>query len=138
MGLFTIDDREIYELVREKFGETDNYLVAIKHNNLKKSIVKAIFSTLYRNIDSSREYILYFSENGIYEKEFGFSDNTNFVLIPWNEVEEFTEDRRAYKLVLNVNHLGKTYSYEIHFNGGIMKGNEERLVKLNENNYFRI
>ncbi|MFL8969977.1 hypothetical protein ACKA04_08000 [Helcococcus kunzii] len=138
MGIFLTSSDELYSFVKDEFGETDNYLIAMKYNSFAKSLLKATISTIYRNMDSSRNVILYFDEKGIHEKEMSFSDKSPFVLIPWNEIEEFTEDEKWNKVILKVNHLGKVYGYEIPFNGRIMKGNKERYNILHENSYHRL
>ena len=138
MGLFTTNVDEIYDFVKKEFGDTKNYLMVFKHNSVAKSIFKLAIDTLYQNIDSSRNYILYFDERGIHEKELSFSDQSSFVFIPWNEIEEFIKEEKANKVILKVNHLGKFYSYEAPFHGKIMKGNKKRYHILKENNFSRI
>lgn len=136
MGFLTVNNKEIETIVLEEFGNLENYLIALKHNTVGKSIAKTIISTLYRNIDSNREFILYFSENGIYEKELSFSDKAKFVLIPWNEIHDFIVEDKGDKLIIRVNHLDKNYDYEIPFDGKIMKGNRDRVLNLQDNNFY--
>lgn len=138
MGLFTTNSDEIYDFVKKEFGETKNYLTVLKHNSPAKSLFKLAISTLYQNIDSNRIFILYFDEKGIHEKEISFSDKSPFLFIPWNEVEEFIKKEKSNKVILEVNHLGKVYAYEVLFNGRIMNGNKERYNNLKENNFIRI
>jgi len=136
VGLFTVNIKEIEKDILNEFGDLDNHVIAFKHNTVAKSITKTILSTLYRNVDSSREFILYFSENGVYEKEFGFSENSKYILIPWNEIEEFNKKDEGDKVIIKIKHLGKSYDYEIPFDGKIMMGNRERVSKLIENNFY--
>lgn len=124
-------------MVREKIGTADNYLVAVKHNSMLKGLLELLLSNLAYAIDSGRTFVLYFDDAGIYEKELSFTDNALFLLIPWREIYDFGYKDKGNKIYLNVNHLGKTYSYEISFNNYLLKGNRERLKQLVEHNFFR-
>ena len=90
MSFFAYDMEEIRSQVRAAFGDTDNYLVAVKHNSWQSDIVKLFINTLYYATDSSRQFIIYFSPKGIYEKELGTPLKSDFVLMPWHEIEELS------------------------------------------------
>ena len=137
MGKFFTKSSDVCNMVREKFGTTDNYLVAVKRNSVAKALLEWWLSRLLYAIDSGRTFVLYFDNTGIYEKELSFTDNAPFLLIPWREVYDFSFKDKGNKIYLNVNHLGKTYSYEIWFNKYLLKGNRERLSQLIEHNFFR-
>ena len=137
MGKFFTKSSDVCNMVREKFGTTDNYLVAVKRNSVAKALLEWWLSRLLYAIDSGRTFVLYFDNTGIYEKELSFTDNAPFLLIPWREVYDFSFKDKGNKIYLNVNHLGKTYSYEIWFNKYLLKGNRERLRQLIEHNFFR-
>lgn len=137
MGKLFTKSSDVGNMVREKFGTTDNYLVAVKRNSVAKALLEWWLSRLLYAIDSGRTFVLYFDNTGIYEKELSFTDNAPFLLIPWREVYDFSFKDKGNKIYLNVNHLGKTYSYEISFNNYLLKGNRERLRQLIEHNFFR-
>lgn len=137
MSLFFTKKSEVVKMVEESFGPSEDYLVALKHNNPVKSGLKWLISNLYYVMDSSRTFILYFDHQGIHEKEISLSDHADFILIPWNEVEEFTIKDKGSKAILFVNHLGKTYSYSADFDGNLMRGNRERFLGLKEKNFYR-
>lgn len=137
MGKLFTKSSDVGNMVREKFGTADNYLVAVKHNSMLKGFLEWLLSNLIYILDSSRTFVLYFDDAGIYEKELSLTDNAPFLLIPWREVYDFVDKDKGNKIYLNVNHLGKTYSYEISFNNFLLKGNRERLKQLIEHNSFR-
>lgn len=137
MGKLFTKSSDVGNMVREKFGTADNYLVAVKRNSVAKALLEWWLSRLLYAIDSGRTFVLYFDNTGIYEKELSFTDNAPFLLIPWREVYDFSFKDKGNKIYLNVNHLGKTYSYEISFNNYLLKGNRERLRQLIEHNFFR-
>ncbi|WP_216388361.1 hypothetical protein [Arcanobacterium phocae] len=138
MGLFTTNSRDIARQVKESFGDTDSYLVVLKHNSVPKGLLKLLLSVMYFVVDSSREFILYFDEKGVHEKEFGFSDGTQFLLIPWHEIDEFSVEERRNKSIIRLTHLGKEYSYEVHYSGNVTMSNQERLQKLVAKSWHKI
>lgn len=137
MGKIFTTHEEVAQMVREEFGDTQNYLVALKHNNWKKSLLKLLISNIYAAVDSARQYILVFDEQGIHEKEMSFSDHADFVLIPWHEIQEFDIHPKGKKTIIEVNHLGKIYAYEVEDNEHLLKGNDERLEHLQANDFYR-
>lgn len=138
MGKLFTKSSDVCNMVREKFGTTDNYLVAVKRNSVAKDLLEWwLLSSLLYAIDSGRTFVLYFDDKGIYEKELSFTDNAPFLLIPWREVYDFNFDDKGNKVYINVNHLGKTYSYEITFNNYLLRGNRERLQQLIAHNFRR-
>lgn len=128
---------EIKQMVQDNFGHTENYLVAMKHNGFIKGLLKLLINNLFYIMDSTRQFILYFDNQGIHEKEFSFTDKSKFLLIPWNEVDEFDINDKGNKIIINVNHLGKKYSYVVEFNDHLLKGNRERFTYLEKKNFFR-
>lgn len=137
MSLFFTKKSEVVKMVEESFGPSEDYLVVLKHNNVVKSGLKLMISNLYSAMDSSRTFILYFDHQGIHEKEISLSDHADFILIPWNEVEEFTIKDKGSKAILFANHLGKTYSYSVDFDGKLMEGNRKRFLELKKKNFYR-
>ena len=138
MGKLFTKSSDVCNMVREKFGTTDNYLVAVKRNSVAKDLLEWwLLSSLLYAIDSGRTFVLYFDDKGIYEKELSFTDNAPFLLIPWREVYDFNFEDKGNKVYINVNHLGKTYSYEITFNNYLLRGNRERLQQLIAHNFRR-
>lgn len=101
MGLLMNTANEVAEKVKENFNDTENYLFALKCNDFKTGLFKLLLSKLYYTMDSARSFILYFSEKGIYEKEISNTMNGNFVLMPWNEIDEFNVDLKSKKLSLH-------------------------------------
>lgn len=137
MGKLFTKSSDVCNMVREKFGTTDNYLVALKRNSVAKNLLEWWLSGLIYALDNSRTYVLYFDDKGIYEKELSLTDNAPFLLIPWREVYDFNFEDKGNKVYINVNHLGKTYSYEITFNNYLLRGNRERLQQLIAHNFRR-
>ncbi|WEG36079.1 hypothetical protein PYS61_02630 [Amygdalobacter indicium] len=137
MGKLFTKSSDVCNMVREKFGTTDNYLVALKRNSVAKNLLEWWLSGLIYALDNSRTFVLYFDDKGIYEKELSLTDNAPFLLIPWREVYDFNFEDKGNKVYINVNHLGKTYSYEITFNNYLLRGNRERLQQLIAHNFRR-
>lgn len=137
MSFFAYDMEEIRSQVRAAFGDTDNYLVAVKHNSWQSDIVKLFINTLYYATDSSRQFIIYFSPKGIYEKELGTPLKSDFVLMPWHEIEEFSLKPWWMHKVIRFLHLGKKVGYEVQFSGRINKDNRTNLEKLAANDWRR-
>lgn len=138
MGLFINHTDEIQEKVRENFGESDDYLVGMKYNGWKKGLAELIASSLVYVMDSSRTFLLYFSPKGIYEKEMSHSLKGEFILIPWEEIEEFHVKEKRNKECIEFLHLGKRVGYEINYGGAINRGNEERMRALKAKNWNRL
>lgn len=137
MGIFLTRNADIHHMVQKNWGKTDNYLVANKHNDCFKGLFKLLLSRLYYIFDGGRMFVLYFDNQGIHEKEISFTDNAPFLLIPWHEVRNFKVKDKRNKVYIDVDHLGKIYSYEIDFNGKLPQGNRERLMQLSEHNFYR-
>lgn len=88
MGLLMNTANEVAEKVKDNFKDDENYLFALKNNDVKTGLFKLILSKLYYTMDSARSFILYFNEKGINEKEISNTLKGNFVLMPWNEVAD--------------------------------------------------
>lgn len=138
MGLFTVSKDEVKRNVQQRFSDTDSYLIALKHNTEKGGLLKLMVSTLWAATDDAREFILVFTEKGIYENEISLSNKKDYALIPWQEVTNFGLDKRGKETVLSVDHLGKRYGYVIPFTGPPMNGNKERYEKLKQANWHRL
>lgn len=138
MGLLMNTASEIAEKVKEDFNDDKNYLFALKRNDLKRGLLKLFLSKLYYTMDSARSFILYFSEKGIYEKEISNSVKGNFVLMPWDEIENFTVDYKSSKANITLVHLGAELLYEVPFTGSMAKGNKERLDDLQKKAYNKL
>lgn len=138
MGFLFNDLGECREKIRENFSKTDSYLFAIKHNSKAKGFLKLLASGLYYTLDSSRTFILNFTEKGIYEKEISNSIKGDFILMPWHEIESFDIDEKSNKAFINFSHLGKKISYEISFKGRMCEDNINNFRNLKGNNWNRI
>lgn len=139
MGIFFMDTNEIEEEVKASFGDTKDYLFTIKHDDLKTGLAKWLaLSPLLYSSDAARNFTIYFSPKGIYEKENGNPLSKSFVLLPWNEIKDFQVEMKSKKAFLVFWHLGKRVGYEVPFNGRMCKGNEERLQALQEENWNRV
>ena len=138
MGLLFNDKKEFSDKVEKIFGDRDNYLVALKANDIKTGLGKLLLSNLYYTMDSSRTFILYFSPKGLYESEISNSTKRDFYLMPWNEIEDFEVDEKNNKAIISLRHLGKNVMYEIDFKGRIFEGNEERFMELKSKDWNRI
>lgn len=138
MGLLMNTANEVAEKVKDNFNDDENYLFALKCNDFKTGLFKLLLSKLYYTMDSARSFILYFSEKGIYEKEISNTMNGNFVLMPWNEVEDFVVDIKNNKANLAFSHLGKKLLYEVPFSGAMANKNKNMLEDLLGKNFNRI
>lgn len=137
MSLFMYDMDELRSQVQEAFGDTEHYLVVVKHNNWQSDIIKLFINTLYYATDSSRQFIVYFSPKGIYEKELGTPIKSDFVLMPWHEIEELSLKPWWTHKVIRFLHLGKNMGYEVNFWGRVNKDNKANLANLVANNWRR-
>ena len=138
MGLFINTANEVTEKVKENFNDDENYLFALKNNDVKTGLFKLILSKLYYTMDSARSFILYFNEKGINEKEISNTLKGNFVLMPWNEIGEFNVDLKSRKAIITLFHIGKKVLYEIPYTGTMAKSNKNMLEKLLGKNFNRI
>lgn len=138
MGLLMNTANEVAEKVKDNFNDDENYLFALKNNDVKTGLFKLILSKLYYTMDSARSFILYFNEKGINEKEISNTLKGNFVLMPWNEVEDFVIDIKNNKANLAFSHLGKKLLYEVPFSGAMATKNKNMLENLVGKNFNRI
>lgn len=138
MGLLMNTASEIADKVKEDFNDDKNYLFALKRNDFKRGLLKLFLSKLYYTMDSARSFVLYFNEKGIYEKEISNSVKGNFVLMPWDEIENFTVDYKGSKANITLVHLGAELLYEVPFTGSMAKGNRERLDDLQKKAYNKL
>ena len=138
MGLLMNTANEVAEKVKDNFNDDENYLFALKNNDVKTRLFKLILSKLYYTMDSARSFILYFNEKGINEKEISNTLKGNFVLMPWNEVEDFVIDIKNNKANLAFSHVGKKVLYEVPFSGAMANKNKIMLENLLGKNFNRI
>lgn len=129
---------EIREQVQTAFGDTENYLVVIKHNNWQSDIIKLLLGGVLYPMDSSRQFVLYFSPKGIYEKELGNPFIKEFVLLPWHEITDISIKPWYLHKVIRCLHLGKQLGYEVLFSGRINQDNKRNLEQLIANDWHRI
>lgn len=132
MGLLFNDLNEVREKVSGEFGNIDNYLIAIKHNDVKNGIAKLIVSNLLYILDSNRTFIIFFDEKGIHEKEMGRSIKGDFLLMPWHEIENFEVIEKNNKAIIEMNHLGKKVGYKIPFKGKLFRDNSKNFGHLKD------
>ena len=130
MGLLFNNLDDIREKVSEEFGNIDNYLIAIKHNDVKSGIAKLIVSNLLYVLDSNRTFIIFFDEKGIHEKEMSHSIKGDFSLIPWHEIENFQVTEKSNKAIIELSHLNKKVGYEISFKGKLFNDNNKNFEHL--------
>lgn len=139
MGLLFNSNQEINEKIKSEFGDLDNHVLAFKHNDVKTDLFKWLVpGGLYYTMDSSRTFILYFSNKGIHEEEISNSVKRDFLLMPWHEISSFKLKVKKNKAILELVHIGKKLGYEIPFTGTIFKGNKENLQKLESKDWNRI
>lgn len=139
MGLLFNSNQEINEKIKSEFGNLDNHVLDFKHNDVKTDLFKwLILGGLYYTVDSSRTFILYFSNKGIHEEEISNSVKRDFLLMPWHEISSFKLKVKKNKAILELVHIGKKLGYEIPFTGAIFKGNKENLQKLESKDWNRI
>lgn len=137
MSFLLYDMEEIRSQVRAAFGDTDNYLVVVKHNGWQSGLVKLLISSLLYATDSSRQFLIYFNQKGIYEKELGTPLKGDFVLMPWHEVEEYSLKPWCMHKVIRFLHLGKKVGYDVQLSGRINQDNRANLAKLIANDWKR-
>lgn len=130
MGLFFNDKDELRKDVENSFGKGRNFLIAIKHKGPIKQGIKMIISNFYNTYDSNRTFLLVFDNKGIYEKEISNSDKTDFYLMPESEIENFSVEEKSSKAYIKFEHIGKSLSYEIPFDGRLFKDNKENFNAL--------
>lgn len=82
--------------------------------------------------------LLYFDKQGIYEADISFSDKSQFLLMPWHEITDFSYKDKGGHILLFYTHLGQKYKYEIDFNGAIMKDNRENTLSLIKKDWNRV
>lgn len=138
MGLLMNTASEISDKVKEDFNDDKNYLFALKRNDFKRGLLKLFLSRLYYTMDGARSFVLYFNEKGIYEKEISNTVKGNFVLMPWDEINDFTVDYKSSKANITLVHLGAKLLYEVPFTGSMAKGNKERLDDLQKKAYNKL
>lgn len=138
MGILFNSQNEIRDAVYEEFNNTENYLVAIKHDDVVKNLLKLLASNLFYTIDSNRTFVINFNEDGIYEKENSNSTKRDFLLMPWSEIEDFGIIEKNNKVFIEFKHIGKDTGYEIPFNGKIFKDNGENIKKLKSKDFYLI
>ncbi|WP_243343500.1 histidine kinase [Anaerococcus sp. AGMB09787] len=138
MGLIFNNSNEIEEKVKSILGNTKDYLIVLKHNDLKKGLGKLLASNLLYTFDSNRSFLIFFDEKGIHEKEISNSLKGDFVLMPWHEIEDFELSEKSNKAILSFSHLGKKVAYEVSFSGKLFKNNRENLDNLKNKDWRRI
>lgn len=138
MGIFIQNANEIRNKVQQSFHNTENYVVAMQRRSVLKQAALLAFSSLVYTTDSCRTFILYFDPQGIYEAETSFQDKSQFLMMPWHEISDFTFTEKANKVNLSFSHLGKERGYQIDFHGNIMQDNSHNVKRLIEKNWYRI
>lgn len=138
MGLFFNDKDELRKDIENSFGHGTSFLIAIKHNSPVKKGIKMIISNLYNTYDSNRTFLLVFDKKGIYEKEISNSDKTDFYLMPESEIESFSVEEKSSKAYINFDHISKSLSYEIPFDGRLFKYNKENFNSLRASSWQRL
>lgn len=138
MGLLFNDNNEINDKIKNEFGNLDNHLLAIKHNDLKTGFAKLIASNIFHTLDSNRTFILYFSNKGIHEEEISNSVKRDFLFMPWHEISSFDIEVKSKKAIIELVHLGKRLGYEIPFNGTIFGTNKDNFKKLEDKEFNKI
>lgn len=135
MGLLTNSINEIREDVFNHFGNASNYLVGMKKNKISNNILYLILSNLFYVLASTRTFIICFTNEGIYEKEISNSLKTHYVLIPWNEISNFSCKKAKKKSIIEYTHQGKTVVYEINYHGVPYQDNQANELSLSTNNW---
>lgn len=138
MGLLFNDKDELKTDVEERFGKGKNFLLAMKHNGVIKSGLELLISGLLYTYDNNRTFVLVIDKKGIYEKEISNSSNTDFYLMPENEIQNFEVNTKSNKAYISFNHVGKEISYEIPFTGRIFKDNKTNFKKFESDNWFML
>lgn len=139
MGLLFNNLKEINGKIENEFGDLDNHLLAIKHNDKKTGLAKwLMIGGLYYTLDSNRTFILYFSNKGIHEEEISQSVKGDFLFIPWHEISSFDFNVKNNKAIIELVHLGKRIGYEIPFTGRFFKGNRENFDHLSDSQFQQL
>ncbi|MDO5732434.1 MAG: hypothetical protein Q4P72_01445 [Eubacteriales bacterium] len=138
MGLFTQNTKEIRAKVQGVFHNTSNYVVAVQHRSALRQFGSLIVSNVLNATDSNRTFLLYFDKQGIYEAETSFSEKSQFLLMPWHEISDFSYRDKGGHILLSYTHLGQKRGYQIDFNGAIMKDNRENTLSLIQKDWNRV
>lgn len=138
MGLLFNDKDELKRDVEERFGKGKNFLVAMKYNGVIKSGLELLISGLLYTLDNNRTFVIVIDKKGIYEKEISNSSNTDFYLMPENEIQDFEVNTKSNKAYISFNHVGKKISYEIPFRGKIFRDNMRNFKKFESDNWFML
>ena len=138
MGLLFNSTKEVSEKVYERFGDRENYLLVMKHNDFKMGLLKLLASRLYYVMDSSRTFVLYFSPKGIQEVEISNSLKKDFLLMPWNEITDFEVQTTMTKTIMTFKHLDAKVSYEIPFEGRLFADNKGNFLRLEDKDWNRV
>lgn len=139
MGLLTNSINEIREDVKNRFGDTNNYLVVIKKNKASTGFINLfIIGGLLYPLLANRTFIIEFTSQGIYEKEISNSTKGDYVLIPWNEISDFNIQRGNMDTVIEYYYLGKKIMYKVCYNGVPYKDNKENEYKLYNKDWNRV
>ncbi|MDU4671723.1 MAG: histidine kinase [Finegoldia magna] len=138
MGLLFNDKDELKRDVEERFGKGKNFLLAMKHNGVIKSGLELLISGLLYTLDNNRTFVIVIDKKGIYEKEISNSSNTDFYLMPENEIQNFEVNTKSNKAYISFNHVGKKISYEIPFTGRIFKDNKTNFKKFESDNWVML
>lgn len=139
MGLLTNSINEIRQDVKKRFGNTNNYLVVIKKNKVSTGFFNLfIIGGLLYPLLSNRTLIVVFTPQGIYEKEISNSIKGDFVLIPWNEISDFSIQRGNINTIIKYTYLNKKIMYEVSYKGVPYKDNKENEDKLYNKDWNRV
>lgn len=138
MGFLFNEKEEVEEKVKRKFGDLNNHLVTLKHNDFKSSLLKLTISNIFYIVDNNRSFILYFSNEGIHEKEISNTMKGDFILMPWNEISSIDVKIKSRGAIIELVHLGKKLGYEVPFSRNIYRNNKNNLDNLQNKNWNRI
>ncbi|MFM9413531.1 histidine kinase [Peptococcus simiae] len=138
MGILFNDKNEIDAKMNHDFGDVENHLIALKHNDIKSGFLKLLMSNLYHTLDSNRTFIVYFSSKGLHEKEISHSVKGDFLLVPWHEIGSFELKMKNNKALIELSHLGKKIGYEIPFTGKLFAENKKNLKHLQDKGWYKV
>lgn len=126
---------QIKEDIKERFGENDSYLLALKQEGFKRGLAKIVSTNLLINREKSDLYILFFDEKGIYRKNITEKLDDDYKFFEWNKIDFVNLVEKNISAVLEISRMGEIFGFEIMYEGELFAENKENLKNLKANNW---
>lgn len=141
MGLIFNDfnKNSIEELLKKNNIAVDNnYLLVTKNRGIKEGIMKLLVNNTYNAIDGSRQYLLVFTSEAIYEtKVSGLKrEEITFNKYKHDEISNFNLKRKFTKYIISWQVGSKNYAYEVDKFQGIYSFIKHNFNDLQNKNFY--